>query len=684
MISVYNRNETSFTHNGIVLPDVISCIVEEELNGKYTLELEHPIDKKGRWKSLVEENIIKTDGQLFRIYSTEKDLNYIHVYARHIFYDLLHNFLEDVRPTEMNGAAALNWILSKTQYPHKFKGTSDIETINTQYYIRKNPVEAILGEDSLVTRWNGELERDNFTIRLLKQRGQDKGTQIAYGKNMLGLEVKRNMDTVITRLMPMGREELLLPEKYIDSSLIGNYVHPYIQKKQFDVGIEEKTEESEGVTEEEAIKKLRGKTIKYMEESKCDIPYVNIKANLLLLENTEEYKHLKNLVSVNLGDIVSCNDNPLNIQFKSKVIRIEKDVLANRNIEVELGQTQKGIGNTLGNILKDISEDIKHNTSSLEKAIADATELLTNALGGHVVKRPGELLIMDTDDIKTAKRVWRWNLNGLGYSKNGINGPYELAMTINGEIVADFITTGVLDAGLIKAGVLSSHGGKTWINMDNGTHNIGDKLIFDGENLTIDFSGSPIEADIANLQNDMSGAKESLAKYENGKLTGVTYKFDGKSFSIGGKSGDIVEHDNQKSTYKHSDGSYTKISSKGLERYDSGTGHSYHYMTKIIKFSTGADGQAPSNKWIPLGKEFNNKKWSVALSISDSMGASSNEATIHRIVMTQGHDSNNKPIKPRFRNGQWEYPVMGYKTNYNCKNNSRRYGAVAGIMIITA
>ncbi|MBW4827655.1 MAG: phage tail protein [Clostridiaceae bacterium] len=136
--------------------------------------------------------------------------------------------------------------------------------------------------------------------------------------------------------------------------------------------------------------------------------------------------------------------------------------------------------------------------------------------------------------------------------------------------------------------------------------------------------------------------------------------------------------------FTHDNGSYTELSSKGLMRYDSGTGKQYHYMTKIIKFIAGADGQAPSNKWIPLGPEFNDKNWSVALSISDSMGASSNEATIHRIVLTQGHDSNNRPVQPRFRNGQWEYPVMGYKTNYNCKNDSRRYGPVAGIMIITA
>ena len=105
---------------------------------------------------------------------------------------------------------------------------SDVETVNTQYFIRKNPVEAILGEDSLVSRWGGEIERDNFTIRFLARRGSNKGAQIAYGKNMLGLEIKRDMDTVATRIMPVGRDGLLLPEKYVDSPLINNYVFPRV------------------------------------------------------------------------------------------------------------------------------------------------------------------------------------------------------------------------------------------------------------------------------------------------------------------------------------------------------------------------------------------------------------------------------------------------------------------------
>jgi len=66
---------------------------------------------------------------------------------------------------------------------------------------------------------------------------------------------------------------------------------------------------------------------------------------------------------------------------------------------------------------------------------------------------------MDTDDLNTAKKIWRWNLNGLGYSKNGINGPYETAITQDGKIVADFITTGTMSVDRIEglANVISDY-----------------------------------------------------------------------------------------------------------------------------------------------------------------------------------------------------------------------------------
>lgn len=119
IICLYDSRCADFSNNGIVvLSDAISCSAAEELNGMYELAIEYPLDKRGKWQYLLEGNIIKADGQLFRIYHKVKALNSIKINARHIFYDLLDNFLEDCRPTDQTGAGALNWILSNTQYFH--------------------------------------------------------------------------------------------------------------------------------------------------------------------------------------------------------------------------------------------------------------------------------------------------------------------------------------------------------------------------------------------------------------------------------------------------------------------------------------------------------------------------------------------------------------------------------------
>lgn len=234
MICIYDSKCTDFNNNGITpLSDVETCSISEVLNGYYESELEYPIDDRGKWQHLTEENIYRADGQLFRIYQKKKIDNILKVNARHIFYDLMDNIIEDARPTNLSGTAALNWILERTQTAHPFTSTGDVGGIDTKYYIRKNPVEAILGDEGIVETWGGEIDRDNFVIRLLNSVGADRGVLIAYGKNIQGIEETLDMDGVCTRLMPIGKDGLLLPEKYIDSQYIDNYSHPKIKTVEF-------------------------------------------------------------------------------------------------------------------------------------------------------------------------------------------------------------------------------------------------------------------------------------------------------------------------------------------------------------------------------------------------------------------------------------------------------------------
>lgn len=459
MIILYDANCKDFNNNGIgILKDSLKCEVSEALNGELVLDMEYPITSK-YIEFIINENIIKCDAgleedQLFRIKHVKPNFDTITIYGEHITYDLADNFLEDVFPQNLNGAACLDWILSHTLDSHNFNSFSDIQTVSSARYVRKNPIEAIVGdlENSFVNLWGGELERNNYTIKMLNRRGNDKGYKIRYRKNLTGLDFTIDNSNIVTKIMPQGYNGLFLPEKYIDSPLINNYPHKKVKVIEFsDVKVKENADEEEGfATAEEAYQELRRLcNLKYSKEN-IDKPTVNLKVDFVDLSQTTEYQDYTFLESVSMGDTIRVELDYTQVEVR--VIKTTYDALLHRYTKLELGEFK---ANYITDSQKDITNTIRKETDTIETSVLlqakqNATEQLTAALGGYVYKTQNELFIMDTDNPNTAKKVWRWNLNGLGYSKNGINGPYELAMTQDGRIVADFITAGQMDVARIK------------------------------------------------------------------------------------------------------------------------------------------------------------------------------------------------------------------------------------------
>ncbi len=469
MINLYDSNETNFNNNGIgALKDVIKCEVTEALNGEFTIDFEYP--KKSKYSNDIDNDMIikidtgSTERQLFRIKDYNENLSTITAKPQHISYDLIDNSLDDVFPQNLDGMAALQWILSHTQYKHKFTAFSNIAKKASARYVRKNPVEAILGDldNSFVNVWGGEIERDNFVIRMLQQRGQDTGYKIKYKKNITGLQFNKDDSEVITRLRPMGYDGLMLPEKYIDSPLINNYPHPKIGEIVYsDIKLKQNQEDEEGYnTLEECYEELRNRAKIEFEENNIDKPKINVKVNFVDLSKTTMYEKYQFLSKIKLGDtVIVVLDS---FEVKLRVIKTIYDSLLGRFTNLEIGEfkanyitdTQKNISNTVKKETENIGANI------LETAKQNATDLITKATNGYVVLRPStnptELLIMDTPDVKTATKIWRWNLNGLGYSKNGINGQYGLAITMDGHIVADFITSGHISGDVIASGAITA------------------------------------------------------------------------------------------------------------------------------------------------------------------------------------------------------------------------------------
>lgn len=469
MINLYDKKCTTFNNNGICILKPLECIVTEELNGDYSIQLTLQQSET----MVEEESIIKvpvpTGTDIFRVYSINTTLNGTKIVnARHISYDMLTDFIEDTRPTDCNGSLALSLILKNT----KFKGSCDIDNLATSYYEMTNPINALIGADnSFINRWGGELERSYYTVNVWSRVGSDRGVTIRYGKNLTGLDLTVDMSEVITRIMPTGVKEsnsvLKLPEKYIDSPLIGNYANVRTKR----IHYTEINMSDGSVTQEQAYTLLRN-AAKAEYENGLDKPTVSGKVDFIVLQNTEEYKDVEVLESVYLGDTVTVYHPKLNINLKSRVVSYQYDAISQRYTSITLGSVLPIIGASNSSSSKPIVDKVKTETSELKQEFDRVTDAITGQTGGNVVlnpkEKPREILIMDKDNILTARNIWRWNLAGLAHSKYGYNGPYgQAAITADGQICADFITTGSLSAGIVKSGSLISRNGRLIFNLDS-------------------------------------------------------------------------------------------------------------------------------------------------------------------------------------------------------------------------
>ena len=159
------------------------------------------------------------------------------------------------------------------------------------------------------------------------------------------------------------------------------------------------------------------------------------------------------------------------------VIQTIYDALAERYTSITLGNEKSSMITTISEVqssVQRVETTIGRFPKLLQTAINNATSLITGQSGGYVVLhgdengKPYELLILDAPTIEAAVNVWRWNVGGLGFSSNGYNGPYNTAITADGQIVADFITSGSLVANIIKAGVIQSQDGSSWWDLESG------------------------------------------------------------------------------------------------------------------------------------------------------------------------------------------------------------------------
>lgn len=515
---LYPGNETQFNKNGLgPLADAISCVVEEERNGQYELHMTYPVTGV-HYADLQETRIILAkpfDGgtaQPFIIYKISRPMDgIVTVDAEHISYRLNGTV---VMPFSSSGIISL----FSTDLPGHIVGTSpftfqtDITSADGYSVDLPREVRGVLGgeQDSILQKYGGEWEFNRFNCYLHAARGSDNNVTLRYGKNITDINSVIDMTSVYTGIVPYWTNEnetVTLTEKVVMSSHASDYPFNIVKTVDFSSDFETAPTETQ----------LRNAATAYVNNNEGWKLKNNIEVSFVALWETEQYKNIAPLERVKLCDLVTVIYEPLGVNFKTKVIATEYNVLTEKYNKITLGEQSF----TLGAIIEEsVTESEVQTTSRMRNAIERATKLIQGGLGGHVVfstnadGEPEEILIMDTDDIGTATNVIRMNLAGIGFSDSGYMGPFDTAWTIDGHFVADYIDTGTLNADLIKAGILQDAGGNTTFNLATGA--------LTSKNLTIDSTYFKL-SNTGKITSITSDNKKLVM--ESGKITG--YKADG-------------------------------------------------------------------------------------------------------------------------------------------------------------
>lgn len=522
-VALFNKNTPKSkvlkSIGDIVLDNIcISCETDEDLStGDYFLDAVFIVDDEGIWKGIEEEAILKVKldygYEIFDIVKATKNTRDITVFARqHTIEKQLSIRLEDVRPENQNGYSALQWMLENSNeykedkhYARELEFSSDIETISTAYYQGMRLYEGLFDCDqSFIDRWGGEIQRRGYRTTINKKIGQDRGFQVRHAKNMSGFESETSIDSVYTRIKPKAYNGYTI-DGYVQSSNIDKYATVRtITIKYEDVKLQEDCEEGE--VGYETLEELQAELIRRAEleftENHIDEIQGTYTVSFEDLSKTEEYKNYTILERCYLGDTVNVFIDKLDVNISVRAIRKKYNVMTQKVISIELSNLDLSEfkPKSFAEVVKEINKLPESFQNVLQQAREEATDLINAGINGFVVANKNEILIMDTADKNTATKVWRWNVNGLGFSSTGYYGEYNTALTMDGKLVLNELTCEGINAMLINAGMLKSLNDKTWINMEDGSFNFADalklvdgKLVFShtngSEGITIDKGG---------------------------------------------------------------------------------------------------------------------------------------------------------------------------------------------------
>lgn len=448
MIKLFDKTDTLFSSNGDKVITPLKAKIHKEDNGSFYLDLETSLDYVD---DLTANRIIVANTpqgeQAFRITNVEQTRKKISAKCHHVFYDSNNYLIADSYVVDKNCNDALDHLNSATDNTSPFTTLSDVTRINSFRCVRKSLYEAI---NTVLERWGGHLVRDNYTIAIKNEIGKDNGVVVRYAKNLKEINCEYNWDNVVTKLMPVGKDGLLLEEKYVYSDT--QYDIPYTKCVSFEQnGIEEDDyKDEEGNLNEVAYKNalmddLRTQAQNYVNENCKPSANYKLKANLEKITD--------------VGDTIVVKDERLGLDITTNVISYDYDCILERYTELEFGNFKQKLSNLVDSITSSTQQAIQKNNEVIKVTLSEemkgATDKIWSAMSASYVIYDGDkILVVDTLPKEDAKNVIMINSGGIAFSNTGINGAFKSAWTIDNVLNMEQINVINLTADLIKGGTL--------------------------------------------------------------------------------------------------------------------------------------------------------------------------------------------------------------------------------------
>ena len=447
MIKCFGQADTSFSSNGDIVIQPFKALVHKVDNGDFYLDFECSPDFLDY---VVSNNIIVAPTpqgeQAFRIGNVSNTRRKITAKIPHIYYDANNYLIADSNVVNKNCNDALDHLNSATDNTSPFTTLSDIQSINSFRCVRKSLAEAF---NTVLERWGGHLVRNNWNVSIMNEIGQDNGVTIQYKKNLKEITVDYDWSEVVTKLMPVGKDGLLLEDSYVSSDI--QYEIPYTKTVSFEQDIsEDDFKDDDGHLNEEAyhqalLDDLRVQAQAYV-DANC-IPKVNytLKANMDKITD--------------VGDIVEVIDERLGINIMTHVLSYTYDCILGKYTEIEFGNAQPQLSNLMNSMASTMDKAIEENnqviTVTLSAELQEAQDKIWGALGNsYCIYEGDQILVVDSLPKETARNVLRINSAGISFSQTGINGSFTSAWTIDGTLNMQAINVINLTADLIKGGTL--------------------------------------------------------------------------------------------------------------------------------------------------------------------------------------------------------------------------------------